>query len=179
MTRQLPVGIATITVRRRPGCRHQGVLTVAGRAIPVALGRSGIGCDKREGDGRTPAGVWHPVRVLYRADRVTRPATSLPIAAIRPDDGWCDAPEDRRYNRPVELPFPASHERLWRDDRLYDLLLVIDHNTRPRVKGRGSAVFIHLARPGYRPTEGCVALKPADLSRLLTRLDARTRIIIS
>lgn len=179
MTRQLPVGIATITVRRRPGCRHQGVLTVAGRAIPVALGRSGIGYDKREGDGRTPAGVWHPVRVLYRADRVTRPATSLPVAAIRPGDGWCDAPEDRRYNRPVELPFPASHERLWRDDRLYDLLLVIDHNTRPRVKGRGSAVFIHLARPGYRPTEGCVALKPADLSRLLTRLDARTRIIIS
>ncbi|WP_029005945.1 L,D-transpeptidase family protein [Azorhizobium doebereinerae] len=179
MTRQLPVGISKIAVRRLPGGRHRGVLSVAGRTLAVALGRGGIGFDKREGDGRTPAGVWHPVRVLYRADRVARPLTRLPVAAIRPADGWCDDPQDRRYNRPVALPFPASHERLWRDDGLYDLLLVIDHNTRPRVKGRGSAVFIHLARPGYRPTEGCVALKPADLRRLLTGLGPGTRIIIS
>ncbi|GGF80653.1 hypothetical protein GCM10007301_45940 [Azorhizobium oxalatiphilum] len=179
MTRQLPVGISKIAVRRLPNSRHQGVLHVEGRTIRVALGRSGIYFDKREGDGRTPAGVWHPLRVLYRADRVVRPVTRLPVASIRETDGWCDDRSDRRYNRPVALPVAASHERLWRDDRLYDLLLVIDHNTRPRVAGRGSAVFIHLARPGYRPTEGCVALKPADLRRLLTRLHRHTRIIIS
>ncbi|MGU3494523.1 L,D-transpeptidase [Xanthobacteraceae bacterium A53D] len=155
------------------------MLSVNGRIFPVALGRSGIAFDKREGDGRTPAGIWHPVRVLYRADRVARPVTRLPVTAIRADDGWCDDPKDRRYNRPVALPFPASHERLWRDDRLYDLLLVIDHNTRPRVPGRGSAVFIHLARPGYGPTEGCVAMTPLNMRNLLTHLGRATRIIIA
>ncbi len=179
MTSQLPVGIAKLHVRRLPGSRHRGVLTAGGLALPVALGRSGIGFDKREGDGRTPAGTWRIERLLYRADRRPRPVTGLPAAAIAVDAGWCDDPADRRYNRPVRLPFSASHERLRRNDGLYDLLLVLDHNTRPRVKGRGSAVFIHLARPGYRPTEGCVALAPADMRRLLSRLRPGARIIIS
>lgn len=179
MTTQLPVGIAKLVVRRLPGSRHRGVLMAGGLAIPVALGRSGIGFDKREGDGRTPAGVWHILRVLYRGDLRPRPATRLPAAAIGVDDGWCDDPDDRRYNCPVTLPFAPSHERLRRDDRLYDLLLVLDHNTRPRVRRRGSAIFIHQARPGYLATEGCVALAPADMRRLLTRLKPGARIIIS
>lgn len=176
---QLPVGIAKLVVRRLPGSRHRGVLTAGGLTIPVALGRSGIGFDKREGDGRTPAGIWRILRVLYRGDRRPRPITRLPTAPIAVDAGWCDDPDDRRYNRPVTLPFAPSHERMRRDDGLYDLLLVLDHNTRPRVRRRGSAVFIHLARPGYRPTEGCVALAPADMRRLLTRLRPGARIIIS
>lgn len=184
MTTQLPVGIAKLVVRRLPGSRHRGVLTAGGLAIPVALGRSGIGFDKREGDGRTPAGVWRILRVLYRGDLRPRPATRLPAAPIGVDDGWCDDPDDRRYNCPVtvppdSLPFAPSHERLRRDDRLYDLLLVLDHNTRPRVRRRGSAIFIHQARPGYLATEGCVALAPADMRRLLTRLRPGARIIIS
>lgn len=164
------MGISRLRVRRRPGARHFGLLLAGGRAIAVALGRAGPGVRKREGDGRTPVGRYRILRVLYRPDRMARPNTRLPLAAIRPDDGWSDDPADRRYNRPVKLPVSTSHERMWRDDALYDLVVVIDHNTRPRIAGHGSAVFIHAARPGFRPTEGCVALKPAELKRLVARL---------
>ncbi len=153
-----PVGISRVRVSRRPGTRHQGILRVGGLSLPVALGRSGIGADKREGDGRTPAGRWRILALLYRPDHGPRPASRLPA----------------RPNRPVTLPLggarTASHEQMWRDDALYDLVLVIDHNQRPRVAGRGSAVFVHLARPGFKATEGCVALRRADMKRLLARL---------
>lgn len=164
------MGISRIRVRRRPGGRHCGLLIAGGRAIPVALGRAGPAAAKREGDGHTPVGRYRIVRALYRPDRMARPPTRIPLAAIAPDDGWSDDPADRRYNRPVKLPVAGSHERLWRDDALYDLVLVIDHNTRPRIAGRGSAVFIHQARPGFAPTEGCVALARGELRRLLARL---------
>lgn len=174
MRHPIPVGISRITVRRRPGGRHLGLAGIGGQAIPVAIGRSGVGRDKREGDGKTPAGRWRILAVLYRPDRLPRPVTRLPARALKPSDGWCDDPADRRYNRPVRLPIggsrSVSHERMWREDALYDLVLVLDHNHRPRVAGRGSAVFVHLARPGFRPTEGCVALRPADLRRLVARL---------
>lgn len=169
-----PVGISRIAVGRRPGARHLGILRAGGLSIPVALGRSGIAADKREGDGRTPAGRWRILALLYRPDHGPRPVSRLPSRTIRPDDGWCDDRADRRYNRPVTLPMggarKVSHEKMWRDDTLYDLVLVIDHNQRPRIPGRGSAVFIHLARPGFKPTEGCVALRRADMKRLLARL---------
>lgn len=162
---------SALVVRRRPGTVHHGILMVPGLPpLPVALGRGGTGYDKREGDGRTPAGRFRVLAGYYRADRMPRPATRLPLARIRPDDGWCDAPGDRRYNRPVRLPLKVSHETMWREDAVYDVVLVIDHNQRPRVQGRGSAVFIHLARPGFAPTEGCVALRRADMVRLLARL---------
>ncbi len=174
MTPLHPVGISRIRVSRRPGTRHQGILRVGGLSMPVALGRSGIGANKREGGGRTPAGRWRILALLYRPDHGTRPVSRLPARAIRSDDGWCDDRADRRYNRAVTLPMggarKVSHERMWRDDALYDLVLVIDHNQRPRVAGRGSAVFVHLARPGFTPTEGCVALRRADMKRLLARL---------
>lgn len=173
------VGISRLVVRRRPGCRHEGVLVAGGRAMRVAIGRSGISPDKREGDGRTPAGRWHILQLLYRPDAGPRPATRLPCRAIARADGWCDAPRHRLYNRPVRLPFSASYERLWRDDPVYDLVLVLDHNTRPRVAGRGSAVFMHLARPGFRPTEGCVALRRGDLRRLVARLAPGAEIVIA
>ena len=169
-----PVGISRIAVSRRPGARHLGILRAGGLSIPVALGRSGIAADKREGDGRTPAGRWRILALLYRPDHGPRPVSRLPARTIRPDDGWCDDRADRRYNRAVTLPLggarEVSHEKMWRDDTLYDLVLVIDHNQRPRIPGRGSAVFVHLARPGFKPTEGCVALRRADMKRLLARL---------
>lgn len=165
------MGISRILVRRRPGGRHFGLLIAGGRAIPVALGRAGPTAAKREGDGRTPAGRFRILRALYRPDRMARPATRLPVAALAPGDGWSDDPADRRYNRLVKLPVATSHERMWRDDALYDLVLVIDHNSRPRIPGRGSAVFVHQARPGFPPTEGCVALERGELRRLLARLD--------
>ncbi len=137
-----------------------------------ALGRSGIRQDKREGDGATPVGCFALRRLLYRADRVAPPPTLLPMAPIGHQDGWCDAPEHPAYNRQVTLPFDASHERLWRDDALYDLLVVLGHNDDPVVPGAGSAIFLHVARPDYAPTEGCVALTLADLRGLLADLPA-------
>ena len=146
-----------------------GRLRVRDREAPCALGRGGVlpAADKREGDGATPLGLWRLRRVLYRADWVGAPVTALPSAAIARDDGWCDAPRDRAYNRQVKLPYPASCERLWRDDHLYDLLCVLGHNDDPPVPGRGSAIFLHVARTDYTPTEGCVALALADLQGLL------------
>jgi len=140
----------------------------AGREAPCALGRSGVIAAerKREGDGASPLGVWPIERVLYRADRGPRPITGLPTAAILEDDGWCDAPDDPAYNRPVRLPYPASCERMWRDDEVYDIVCVLGHNDPPRA-GLGSAIFLHCARPTYSPTEGCVALARADLEALL------------
>jgi L,D-peptidoglycan transpeptidase YkuD (ErfK/YbiS/YcfS/YnhG family) len=114
--------------------------------------------------------------VLYRPDRGRRPPTRLPVRPIRRADGWCDAPTDRNYNRSVRHPYPASAERLWREDGLYDLVVLLSHNARPRVRGAGSAVFMHLARPGYRPTEGCIALSRAHLLRLLQRLGVGAQI---
>lgn len=109
--------------------------------------------------------------VLYRPDRVRRPLTRLPVRPIGPDDGWCDAASDRNYNRPVRLPYAASAERLWRADHLYDLVVVLGHNAVPRVRGRGSAIFVHVAGPGYSPTEGCIALRREHLLLLLQRVD--------
>lgn len=148
------------------------------RRYPVALGRSGRRVLKREGDGATPIGSWRALEVLYRPDRVWRPTTGLPVRAITPQDGWCDAPDDRNYNRPVRLPYPASAEALWRDDHLYDLVVVLDHNQCPRVRGGGSAIFMHIARAGFLPTEGCIALCGGDLELLVRRLHCGARIIV-
>ncbi|WAC28392.1 L,D-transpeptidase family protein [Ancylobacter sp. SL191] len=165
-----------IRVVPRPGAPTRGWLLVGAIRIPVALGRSGIHALKREGDGVTPAGIWHAREVRYRADHGMRPSTALPVRRTRPEDGWCDDPADGRYNRPVRLPFAASHEEMWRTDGLYDLVVVLDHNERPRKTRGGSAVFLHLARPGFEPTAGCVAFRRRDLRWLLARITPRTAI---
>jgi L,D-peptidoglycan transpeptidase YkuD (ErfK/YbiS/YcfS/YnhG family) len=148
-----------------------GRCEIGGETVPCALGRSGVvaAADKREGDGASPLGCWTLRRVLYRADRGDAPQTALPVSAIAPDDGWCDAPQDPSYNRPVTLPNPASCERMWRDDGLYDVVCILAHNDDPPVAGLGSAIFLHVAKAGYPPTEGCVALARPDLERLLSR----------
>lgn len=138
-----------------------------GREFRCAIGRGGIAARKTEGDGATPGGGFPLRRALYRADRTDRPRTGLPCRAIAPLDGWCDAPGDPLYNRPVGHPYPASAERLWRADACYDLLAVIGFNDDPVVDGAGSAIFLHVARPGYPPTEGCVALALEDLRTVL------------
>ena len=140
-----------------------------GHIYRCALGRGGIVMDKREGDGGTPVGGFALRRVLYRPDRLDAPATGLPVDAIAPEDGWCDDPAHPDYNRPVGLPFSASHEKLWRDDEVYDVILILGHNDDPPVPGKGSAIFMHVARPDYAPTEGCVALALEDLLAVLAR----------
>ena len=170
--------LATIRVRVRPGRRSHGVLIVGQRAIPVVLGRSGVRVSKWEGDGATPAGRFRPLRLWWRPDRGAPPRASLPLRRIGPDVAWCEDPTDRRYNRPFRRSANEPGDRLWRDDCLYDLIVEIDHNTRPRVAGRGSAVFLHVARPDRSPTAGCVAMPMRDLQRLLGRLSQKTRILI-
>ena len=170
--------LATVRVRVRPGRRNQGVLIAGQRAIPVVLGRSGVRVNKREGDGATPAGRFRPLRLWWRPDRGQRPRASLPVRRIGPDVAWCEDPADRRYNRPFQRSANEPGDRLWRDDGLYDLIIEIDHNTRPRVAGRGSAVFLHVARPDRGPTAGCVAMKAGELRRLLTMLSPKTIISI-
>jgi L,D-peptidoglycan transpeptidase YkuD (ErfK/YbiS/YcfS/YnhG family) len=135
--------------------------------LPCALGRSGRRAGKREGDGATPIGSFAVREVFYRADRLARPRTALPLRPTAVLDGWCDEPLDRNYNRRVRHPYPASAERLWRSDHLYDLVVVLGYNDHPRVAGRGSAIFMHVAGPGYAPTAGCIALRLPDLKRLL------------
>lgn len=149
--------------------RTDGTLAFAGRTVRCALGRSGViaAADKREGDGATPLGDWPIRRVLYRPDKGPPPRTALPLQPIAPDDGWCDAAADPAYNRPVTLPYPARAERLWRDDDLYDRVVVLAHNDDPPVPGLGSCIFLHVARKGCGPTEGCVALSREDLDALL------------
>jgi L,D-peptidoglycan transpeptidase YkuD (ErfK/YbiS/YcfS/YnhG family) len=167
-----------IRIGSRPGRRTQGFLFAGPLTLPVSLGRGGILADKREGDGATPRGRFRPLRLWWRADRLLRPRTLLPVRRIRPADAWCEDPADRRYNRSVQLSANEPGDRLRRADHLYDFIVEIDHNTRPRVAGRGSAVFIHLARAGFAPTAGCVGLKRRDLQILLGRLSPKTRIVI-
>lgn len=170
--------LATITVRTKPGDRRRGWLIAGPLALPVALGRGGIKADKREGDGGTPRGRFRLKRLWWRADRLPRPRTLLPVRRIRGDDGWCEDPRSHRYNQPVRLTAADPGDRLKRADHLYDLIVELDHNTRPRVAGRGSAVFVHVARPGFAPTAGCVALAAPALRRLVERMGPRTRIFV-
>jgi L,D-peptidoglycan transpeptidase YkuD (ErfK/YbiS/YcfS/YnhG family) len=167
-----------IRVRVRPGSRSRGVVLAGPLAISVVLGRGGVRANKFEGDGATPRGRFRLIRLWWRGDRHPRPRTLLTVRRIAPDLAWCEDTADRRYNRSFRRSAAEPGDRLWRDDRLYDFVIEIDHNARPRVAGRGSAVFLHVARPDRSPTAGCVALGMVDLRRLLARLGPKTRIAI-
>jgi L,D-peptidoglycan transpeptidase YkuD (ErfK/YbiS/YcfS/YnhG family) len=172
------ITFANMDVRARPANRRQGWLAAGPWRIPVALGRSGIRADKREGDGATPAGRYRLVRLWWRSDRLPRPRTLLPIRPIKASDGWCEDRADRRYNQAIRLLPGQAGDRLRRPDALYDMIIEIDHNTRPRVAGRGSAVFVHVARALLSPTAGCIAMPATTLRQLLSRLGPKTRITI-
>lgn len=155
------------------------VLHAAGETLRCAIGRTGMLCDKREGDGATPVGRWKLREVLYRADRLPAPATALKVTAIKQGDGWCDAPDDPNYNRPVPLPYAASHEEMWREDGLYDVVVPLGYNDDPPVAGKGSAIFLHVSQADYGPTAGCVAIPRDALVRLLAAASAETHIVVS
>ena len=172
------VSFGMIEVRPRPGRRSQGWLRGGALLVPVALGRSGVRANKREGDGGTPCGRFRAVRLWWRADRLPRPRTLLQVRRIGAAEAWCEDSTDRRYNHPFLRSANEPGDRLWRGDALYDIFLELDHNTRPRVGGRGSAVFVHIARPGLAPTAGCIALRRQDLLALVGRITRKTRIIV-
>jgi L,D-peptidoglycan transpeptidase YkuD (ErfK/YbiS/YcfS/YnhG family) len=160
----------TVFVSRRPREPQMGILRLGNFTIPCALGKGGIGILKCEGDGKTPFAAMDVLFGLYRADRwpvMARAPWMLPMAH---DLGWCDAPHDRNYNRAVLQPYPASHETLARSDGLYDCVIVLNWNMQPRARNRGSAIFMHIARDGYKPTEGCIAVSRRDMMRLVTVL---------
>lgn len=146
-----------------------GVLRWKYRRARCAVGRSGVVSAeaKREGDGATPLGEWPMRQVFWRPDRIERPVANLPLVALDPQMGWCDDPAHPAYNCLVRLPFPSSHEELWREDHIYDLIVVLGFNDDPPVPGRGSAIFLHVARPDFSPTEGCVACVQDDLSEIV------------
>jgi L,D-peptidoglycan transpeptidase YkuD (ErfK/YbiS/YcfS/YnhG family) len=166
--------ISTITVRPKPGHRSRGLLNVNGTVFPCALGRGGIRMIKRESDGGTPLAAMRILGGYYRRDHIAPGGSRLKMSPISETLGWCEVPADRNYNRPVSIPYGASHERMKRDDRLYDYCLVLDWNLRSRRRNLGSAIFFHLARPDFTPTQGCVAVTERVMARLLPLLSDRT-----
>ncbi|MEM9732459.1 MAG: L,D-transpeptidase family protein [Pseudomonadota bacterium] len=173
-----PGSYKTLTVRRAPGRKTRGVLVASAgkcrRAFPCALGRSRIGRKRGEGDGVTPLGSFRLLRAYWRRDKLSAGPLSLPASPIFKNSGWCDEPGHPCYNQPVRLPFGAGHEKMWREDHLYDVVIVLDHNQTERLSVGGSAIFFHLAREGFSPTEGCVAVSRSTMNHLLPRIDGDT-----
>lgn len=147
-----------------------GRLFWPGGEVPAACGRGGVRADKREGDGASPAGSFPLLCCYYRPDRLSPPQSGLPVIALRRTDAWVDDPADAQYNRLVSLPYAASHEEMWREDGLYDLVVSLGYNTDPPVPGRGSAIFLHVASPDFAPTAGCIAIACDALLALLPLL---------
>lgn len=160
--------IRRVEVRAVAGAKSRGRVRVADLNMPCALGAGGISAFKREGDGRTPQGRFALCGGFFRGDRMAKPAPWL--VATRPFWGWCDAPDAASYNRRVNRPCSASHELLWREDSVYDVVIVLDYNLAPRRRGRGSAIFFHIAHENFSPTAGCVAISVHNMRRLLPRL---------
>ncbi|MEM1140829.1 MAG: L,D-transpeptidase family protein [Pseudomonadota bacterium] len=157
-----------------------GFLSFDAGKVRCALGRGGVvaATDKREGDGATPAGEWPLRRGHYRPDRQQKPPSALAFSPLSETDGWCDWPSDPRYNQPVALPYDARCEAMWREDHLYDLMVVLGHNDDPPVPGLGSAIFFHLAHDDYRPTEGCIAVAAPDMLTILSQCSPESRLIV-
>lgn len=170
--------ITHLHVRAISPCATTGLLRMGASNFACSLGRSGRKHLKREGDGASPVGAWRLRRVFYRADRLPPPRTGLPVQPLRPDDGWCETVGDRNYNRLVKMPYAASHEAMTREDHLYDIVVELSHNERPRVQGHGSAVFFHLRQPDGGPTAGCIAVSLRDMCIILSRCGPDTRIVI-
>jgi L,D-peptidoglycan transpeptidase YkuD (ErfK/YbiS/YcfS/YnhG family) len=175
--RRAPRNLSILRVFASVSDRRKGYLMAGGAVFPCALGRSGIRTDKREGDGATPRAALPLRSVLFRADRLGRPRTLLPLRPITARDAWCDDASDRRYNRLIDRPPGEAEERLKRDDHLYDVIVELGWNDRPVIRGRGSAIFWHLARPGFTPTAGCVAVERHVFAKVLPRL-ARACVMV-
>jgi L,D-peptidoglycan transpeptidase YkuD (ErfK/YbiS/YcfS/YnhG family) len=167
-------GLKVLSVRASPRDPCKGLLTAGNLVIACALGRGGISANKREGDGATPLASMRILSGYFRRGHFSPRHARLTMTPIGPKLGWCEVPADRNYNRPVKLPYAASHEHMQRQDRLYDACLVLDWNISPRKRGRGSAIFFHLARPDLTPTQGCVAITAKDMARLLPHLSRHT-----
>jgi L,D-peptidoglycan transpeptidase YkuD (ErfK/YbiS/YcfS/YnhG family) len=167
-----------IVARRIGGAPHHGLLIAGGATFRCALGRAGLVHAKREGDGGTPIGAWRLLRLLHKPSKLRRAGLRLPTREIRRSDLWCDDPAGFLYNRALQAPSRYRCERLWRDDALYDIVGVLDFNLKPATRGRGSAIFFHIATQDLEPTAGCLALRARDMARLAPRLARRATFVI-
>ncbi len=152
-----------------------------GRDMRCAVGRGGIVMPdaKNEGDGATPAGRWAMREIIYRPDRIQLPQVKLPSRAMTPDDGWCENPADAQYNKPVKHPYAIAVDEMWRQDHIYDIVVPLGYNDGPIIPGKGSAIFLHLARPDFSPSAGCVTLAQEDFLTILREADASSAVEIS
>jgi L,D-peptidoglycan transpeptidase YkuD (ErfK/YbiS/YcfS/YnhG family) len=171
---QVRGSISVLRVSRMPGHPSQGRLFAGPMVMRCVLGEAGVTRRKREGDRATPAGQFALRGAYIRRDRMERVVCPLPTRVTRPTDGWCDDPDAGAYNRPVRLPFMPRHENLWRDDTVYDVVIVLDYNLHPRIRARGSAIFLHLTSGRGGATAGCIAISLADMRRLVPKLSRWT-----
>jgi len=155
-----------------------GYLKYRSLKFRCALGKSGIGNKKMEGDNITPRGIFKIIKIYYRKDRLKKLSSKYTLIEIKKNVGWCDDPKSRKYNQPITLPNKYSHEVLYRKDNIYDLILVLNYNIRPTIKNRGSAIFIHVAKKNYKKTAGCIAIKKNDLISLIKEINKNTKVII-
>jgi L,D-peptidoglycan transpeptidase YkuD (ErfK/YbiS/YcfS/YnhG family) len=144
-----------------------------------ALGKSGIGKKKIEGDNITPKGVFRIVKIYYRKDRLKELSSKLRLIKVTKNMGWCDDPNSKNYNQLINLPSKYSHEKLFKKNNIYDLIIVLNYNMKPIIKNKGSAIFIHVAKNNYQPTQGCIALKKNDLLKLLSKISKNIKININ
>lgn len=170
--------ISEMDIVVRPGRSGHHVLMIGVLTMRCAIGRTGVSNLKLEGDGATPVGAFPLREVLYRADRMAKPQTALPVRPLAKDDSWCEAPADPNYNRLVKRAPSEGYDMLWREDHLYDVIAVIGYNDDPVLPGKGSAIFLHLARGNYGPTSGCVAVTREDILQILKLAAPSTRIAI-
>lgn len=167
-----------LRVFQSPLSKSRGFVSAGALKIPCSLGRTGTSVCKREGDGKTPRGMFALHQLWWRDDRVMHPVCGLKKRRIRARDGWCDDVNSPRYNKPVLRPFKFSHEDMKRDDHIYDYVIEIGCNMQPVRRCRGSAIFLHLARDNFEPTAGCIAMPRAKITRFLALIGAKTRIRI-
>ena len=144
-----------------------------------ALGKAGIGKKKKEGDNITPKGLYKIVKIYYRKDRIKKISSKFKLIKITKNIGWCDDPNSEKYNKIVNLPTKYSYEKLYRKDNVYDLILVLNYNMSPVIKNKGSAIFIHITKKKYQPTQGCVALKKGNLLKLISKINKNIKIKIN
>ncbi len=156
-----------------------GILRFNDKQYRCALGKGGVRIDKQEGDGATPIGCFSIRKIFYRPDKFENPPeTVFPIQALTQDDGWSDDVNLPEYNQLVKLPYHGSHEKFWRNDHLYDIIVILGYNDDPPIAGKGSAIFMHVAREGYVPTAGCIALSREDLLEILRTADATIQVCV-
>ena len=165
-------------VRGAGNLNRSGILQFGHKLLPCSLGEGGIVARKREGDGATPVGNFRILYGFYRPDRIAHLSSRINLFPLKPDYGWCDDPASRFYNQFVRLPFDCSHEKLWREDHLYDICLVLDYNISIRQRNAGSAIFFHLKHHDNRPTQGCVAISLEQMRKFLAQCAPHCQISV-